>query len=90
MKAKYDRQRAGSDTYTPGDYYCLCDRCGFKIRRSDAKKTWDNLIVCPNDFEERHPQDFVRGRKDKIYVDDPRPEPEDVFLTTNEISASDL
>ena len=90
MKARYDRHRTGADTYTSGDHYVICDRCGFKVRRSDARKTWDNLIVCPFDFEERHPLDFVRGRKDKIYVDDPRPEPADVFLTTNQISQSDL
>lgn len=90
MEAKWDRYRKGSDTYTSGDHYIICDRCGFKVRRSQARKTWDNLIVCPFDFEERHPQDFRRGRKDKIYVDDPRPEGSDTFLSTNEVSASDL
>jgi hypothetical protein len=27
-------------------------------------KTWDGKIVCPNDWEPRHEQDFVRGRAD--------------------------
>lgn len=90
MKARFDRYRRGADTWKSGDYYVICDRCGFKVRRSDARKTWDNLIVCPFDFEERHPQDLRRGRKDKIYVDDPRSEASDTFLGTNDVSASDL
>jgi len=90
MKAKWDHYKAGADTYTSGDYYVSCDRCGFKLRRSQARKTWDNLIVCPFDFEERHPQDFRRGRVDKVYADDPNPEPADIDLTTNQVSASDL
>jgi len=90
MQTKYDRFQAGSDTYDSGDHYVICDRCGFKVRRSQARRTWDNLIVCPVDFEERHPQDFRTGRKDKIYVDEPRSEPENTFLTTNQVVASDL
>lgn len=90
MKEKWDRYRAGSDTYTSGDHYVICDRCGFKVRRSDARRTWDNLIVCPFDYEARHPQDFKRGRRDKIAVDDARPEQADIFLSDNEVQASDL
>jgi len=88
--AKYDRYQAGEDTYRSGDYYVHCDRCGFKVPRSKARRTWDNLLVCPHDFEERHPQDFRKGRVDKIYVEDPNPEPDNNFLDTNEVSASDL
>lgn len=90
MKARFDRYRRGSDTWDSGDYYVTCDRCNFKLRRSQAKKTWDGLIVCPFDFEERHPQDFKRGRVDKVYVDDPNPEPSDSFVATNEVQPSDL
>lgn len=61
-------------TYIPGDFWRICDRCGFKVRASQTFKTWDNLIVCAADFEERHPQDFVRGRKDQQNVPDPRPD----------------
>lgn len=62
-------------SYVPGDFWRICDRCGFKKRASQTYKTWDGLYVCYEDFETRHPQDFVRGRKDHQNVTDPRPEP---------------
>lgn len=69
-----------ADYYSHNDYNVICDRCGFKIKRSMARLTWDHLVVCPEDWEPRHPQDFVRGRKDKQSVPIARPEPEDVFV----------
>lgn len=61
--------------YIPGDFYRICDRCGSKMRASQTSRTWDGLYVCAEDFESRHPQDFVRGRKDVQSVPDARPEP---------------
>jgi hypothetical protein len=78
-----------ADLYRPGDYFVICDRCGFKHYASETKKTWDGLRVCLKDWEPRHPQDLVRGKVDKQTVKDPRPEPEDVFLTTP-VTAADL
>lgn len=66
--------------YIPGDFYRICDRCGFKMRSSQTYRTWDGLYVCREDFETRHPQDFVRGRKDVQNVPDPRPEAANVFI----------
>lgn len=60
--------------YIPGDFWRICDRCGFKKRASQTSRTWDGLYVCHEDFETRHPQDFVRGRKDNQVVPNPRPE----------------
>lgn len=66
--------------YIPGDFWRICDSCGFKVRASMTRKRWDNMIVCDADFETRHPQDFVRGRTDRQNVPDPRPEPVDRLL----------
>jgi hypothetical protein len=63
-----------ADHYIHGDYNIICDRCGFKIKRSEALKTWDNLLVCKKDWEPRHPQDFVRGKADRQRVADARPD----------------
>lgn len=60
--------------YISGDFWRICDRCGFKKRASQTFRTWDGLYVCAEDFETRHPQDFVRGRKDNQSVPSPRPE----------------
>ena len=55
--------------YKAGDNWVICDKCGFAIYGSEAKETWDGLVVCPEDWEPRHPQDFVRGKRDNIKVD---------------------
>lgn len=61
--------------YIPGDFWRICDRCGFKKRASQTFQTWDGLYVCAEDFETRHPQDFVRGRLDNQSVPNARPAP---------------
>lgn len=76
--------------YIPGDFWRICDVCGFKTRASATQKRWDGLMVCRKDWEPRHPQDNVRARPDKQIVANPRPEAADVFLTDNEVTADDL
>ena len=61
--------------YIPGEFNVTCDVCSKKIKAHDAKQRWDGFIVCPDDFEMRHPQDFVRARQDKISVPFTRPIP---------------
>lgn len=55
-----------ADNYIPGDYYTTCDRTGFKIRASKAKREWTGALVREESWEPRHPQDFVRGLKDDM------------------------
>lgn len=76
--------------YRPGDFWRVCDACGFYYRASETRKRWDGLIVCDFDYEERHPQDFVRGVKDRQNVPDPRPEPADIAIGSlqTELAAS--
>ena len=46
------------------------------------RKRWDGLLVCPEDFEPRHPQLSLRVRGDKQSVPMPRPDPEqDTFIS---------
>lgn len=66
--------------YIPGDYWRICDVCGFRYRASQTSKRWDGLITCSEDWEPRHPQDFVRGRRDNQNVPNARPEALDAFL----------
>ena len=83
-------RRQYANYYKPGDHNCICDRTGFKVKRSNARKEWNNLIVRRESWEPRQPQDFVRGKKDQPGVRDARPRPADYFLSTNEVSPSDL
>ena len=59
--------------YKSGDWNVICDVCGKKMKSSHAKHRWDGFIVCSADFEERHPQDFVKAKSDKISVPWTRP-----------------
>ena len=63
--SSHNKHTANPD-FKSGDNWVECDICGMDIYASDSKKRWDGLIVCSDDWEMRHPQDFVRARKDKI------------------------
>lgn len=88
------------NTYKSGQWNTTCDVCSKKIKAEDAKQRWDGFIVCPDDFEERQPQDFVRARQDKISVPFTRPIPpatfnlilaiisDDSFTVTDSLTAS--
>lgn len=74
--------------YILGEHWKVCDRCGMKFRKSQTRRTWDGLIVCFDDWEVRHPQDFVRGVEDDQSVKDARPRQTDRFVGT--VTADDL
>jgi len=80
-----------NECYRPGDYYVICDECGFKKRASETRQRWDKRRVCSDTcWEPRHPQDFVRGRKDRQRVPDARPEAPDTFLEANDVTGDSL
>ena len=66
--------------YVKGTHNVICDRTGFKVKRDKCKYEWNGLLVREEDWEERQPQDFVRGVPDDKPVEDLRPETEDVFV----------
>jgi hypothetical protein len=57
--------------YIGGNHWVICDRCGCAIRASDIRITWEGYAVCQDDWEPRHPQDFVRAREDRIAPEGP-------------------
>lgn len=65
--------------YIPGEFNVTCDVCSKKIKTHEAKHRWDGLIVCKDDWEPRHEQDFVKAKSDKITVPYTRPIPTEVF-----------
>lgn len=77
------------NVYVAGDYYLLCEVCGFKMRRSEARKRWDGALTCRADYEERHPLDLIEPRGDRQNVKDAR-SADPVFVTDNQVLASDL
>ena len=62
-----------------GSWNVLCDVCGQKFKADQVMKRWDGLITCKDDWEMRHPQDFIRVRGDKQTVPFVRDVPPDQF-----------
>ena len=69
--------------YSRGNWNAICDVCGRQYKSTDLRKRWDNLWVCFQDYEERQPQDFVRGVADTQAVPWARPEGADTFVPIN-------
>lgn len=68
-----------ADDFRPGDHWVIDDRTGFRARASETVKEWSGAVVHRDEAEERHPQDFVRGLRDRQSVKDARPEPPAIF-----------
>jgi hypothetical protein len=82
--------------YTRGAWKVTCDRCGHDFKSTQLRLEWTGLRVCSgagsNDcWEERHPQDFVRGKPDRQSPPWTRAAPADVFISdVGEVSEDDL
>ena len=64
-----------------GNWNALCDSCGRKFKALDLQKDWRGLMVCQEDFEQRHPQDLLKVQREKIAVPWSRPyAAEDTYL----------
>ena len=83
-------------SYKSGDWNIICDSCGKKFKASHSKHRWDGFIVCNSCYEERHPQDYIKAKTDKISVPFTRPQQTNVFVsgdfctTTTRSGVSDL
>src|ERR1700739_2061054 len=51
-----------------GEWNIWCMVCNRKIKSGEALKRWDGLLVCKEDYENRHPLDFLRARQERISV----------------------
>jgi len=49
-----------ADYYAEGDWNATCWECGRKRKASTMRKNWQGYWVCPEHWEPRHPQEFVR------------------------------
>lgn len=78
------------DRYRPGHYKQIDDRTGFEIRAPFSAREWTGLVVRDGTQDPKHPQEYVRGVRDYQAPPDPSPEPNDTFLSPNQITADDL
>ena len=65
--------------FKSGEWNLVCDRCSKKIKADESKLEWTGFIVCNDCYEQRHPQDFVKAKIDKIIVPYIRP-PSDTYI----------
>lgn len=70
--------------YKRGDHWMACDLCGIIIRRSKIRRNWKNQYVCPEDFEEKHPQLLKQPIiRNEGVVKPVRPEQPDQFVSVS-------
>jgi hypothetical protein len=66
--------------YKPGSWNVTCQVCGSKFKSDEVRKRWDGLIVCKDDYEDRHILDFARVQPKEHTVPFTAPEPDDEFI----------
>lgn len=76
---------SAADRHVHGLWNVICQRCGFKYKSNQLQREWTGFIVCygpgTNEcWEPRHPQDFLRGKKDPQRVEYIRPDLRDKFV----------
>jgi hypothetical protein len=49
-------------SYIKGQWTCECPVCGFEYKSGEMRKRWDGQYVCKDDWEERHPLDYMHPR----------------------------
>ncbi len=72
--------KGGSDYYAHGDWNAVCYECGRKKKGSTLRRHWQGYYVCPEHWEPRQPQDFVRGTEDVQIPPWTQAMPADVFV----------
>lgn len=66
--------------FKSGTWNAICDICGMKYKMSELQKNWAGLVVCHKDFEQDHPQKYIRVRESGLSVPVIRDRPEDLFV----------
>lgn len=90
MSARITKTKGRANYLKKGDNNVICDRTGFKLKASDCQFEWNGLFVRKESFEERHPQDLLKGFPDRQQPNVSRPGTGDTFLGTNEVTRDDL
>lgn len=79
-----------SPPYKPGQHFALCDLCGYRFLSGELRKDYRGMMVCKDDYETRHPQESIKVKKERIKVDNPRPQTADRFLEPGDVTVEDL
>lgn len=63
----------GLDKYQKGGFYRVDDITGARVRARDTREQWDGAITHKEDWSPRHPQEFLRSKRDDQSVPKARP-----------------
>jgi hypothetical protein len=66
-----------------GQWFALCDVCGFKFLSGQLRERWDGLMVDDACWETRHPQEFVKSVKEAT-IPWSRPDNDGINISPNE------
>ena len=66
--------------YDKTDWKSICDICGRIFKASSLRQRWDGFMACPDDWEPRQMQDYVRGVADTQAPKWTRPEATDTYV----------
>ncbi len=69
-----------ADHYSPGDWNSVCEECGRKFKASYLVKHWKGYWVCPEHWEPREAQDFVKSVPDNQTAPWTQPDPAPTFV----------
>lgn len=84
-------RRGRKDYHEPWGWKAVCDICGIVYRGHELRKRWDNMMCCPADMEQRHPQDFIKGLADRQVPPFVRDQPDDLtFVVVSTTDGSNL
>ena len=75
------------------DNYTTCDRSDFRLKPDEVVRNWNGLYTRRTSYDIRHPLDFLRPRTESGRKGSANPEEQmsdTTYLSTNEVSASDL
>jgi hypothetical protein len=71
-----------ADHFRLGTWAGRCQECAEKFYFSELRKRWDGFWVCRRCFENRQPQDFIRGMPDRSAVPASTSNPPWIFVGT--------
>jgi len=77
-----------ADYYEDGGWNTVCYECGRKRKAGTLKRHWQGYYVCPEHWEPRQPQDFVRSVPDDQTPEWVQPMPANVFGQTCTLEGS--
>ena len=77
-----------ADQLELGSWNVVCYECGNKRKSSYMLRHWQGYYLCPEHWEYRQPQDFVRAKADQQAPAWAQPMPQDTFASTCDINGN--